>query len=107
MNTPILIMLAHGEGLILPALLVIFGLVVVVYPTALWVLLKRNAPERSRPRIACAVVLVVLCAGGALATLRDFTWPPDWGDYVGFLIWLFPFCCGALALLGARRTNHA
>lgn len=103
MNASVPIILAHGEQLVLPALLLILALVFIVYPAALWVLLSSRDRSRSRSRILCAVLVVLVCGVGGVATLNDFTWPPDWGDYIGLLIWVIPLCCGVAALLKSRR----
>ncbi len=103
MNGLFPIMLAHGEHVIL----LVLGLLLIVYPVALWVLLNSGAAKPNRSIISCAVAIIVVCGLGALATLKDFTWPSDWNGYVGFLIWVLPLACGIIAIIRTRRTNHA
>lgn len=101
------IMLAHGEQVILPALLVIAGLVLFVYPGALWVMAHSRDRSYRRSVVWCAVVLGLVCGCGAVATLKDFTWPPELGDFIGFLIWAVPAACGLIALLKvAASAKH-
>lgn len=91
-------MLAHGEKVILPALLLIAALVLIIYPAALWVLANSRDRSHRRSVVWWAVALALVCGAGALATLKDFTWPPGVGDLIGFLIWAVPAACSVVAL---------
>ena len=99
MNPPVPIMFAHGEQLIPRALLLIASLVFIIYPMSLWVLAKSRDRLHRRSVVWCAVVLALVCGGGAVATLKEFTWPPELGDFIGFLIWGIPAACGVAGLL--------
>jgi hypothetical protein len=106
-NAPIPIMFAHGEQVILPALLLIVALVLVVYPGAIWVLLASRDRTHRRFVIASGVVLALVYGAAAIATLRDFSWPPELGDCIGFLIWAVPAACGVVALVKvAASVKH-
>ena len=107
MNTPVPIMLAHGEQVILPALLLIASLVLIVYPGALWVVAHSRDRSHRRSVVAWAVLLALVCGGGAVATIKDFTWPPELGACIGFLIWAIPAACGVVGLLKvASSAKH-
>jgi len=92
-------MLAYGEQLILPALLLILGLVFIIYPGALWVLVNSRERKRRPLVISAAAGIALVCGVGAIATLKDSTWPPEWGDCIGLLIWAIPAGCGVIGLL--------
>lgn len=98
-------MFAHGEQVILPALLLISALVLIIYPGALWVLANSRDRTHRRSVTWCAAALALLCGGGAIATLKDFSWPPELGDCIGFLIWAIPAACGVVALVKAAASS--
>jgi hypothetical protein len=100
-NPSVPIMFAHGERLILPALLLIAGLIFIIYPAALWVLANSGELSRRRSVILCGVVLTLLCGGGAITTVKGFSSPPELGDFIGFSIWAIPGTCGLVAFLNA------
>lgn len=100
-------MFAHGERLLLPILAGIFCFVVVVCPATLWVLANSRDRSHRRSVISWAVLLVLGCGGGAVLTLKSFTWPPDLGDWVGVLIWIVPAGSGVIALKNvAASARH-
>ena len=104
---PVPIMFAHGEQVILPALLLIAALVLIVYPGALWVLANSRDRTHRRSVVWCAAILALLCGAGAVMTLKDFSWPPKLGDFIGFLIWAVPAACGVVALIKvATSVKH-
>jgi hypothetical protein len=106
-NTPVPIIFAHGEQLIPRALLLIASLVFIIYPMALWVLANSRDRSHRRSVVWCGVVLALVCSGGVVATLKEFTWPPELGDFIGFLIWAIPAACGVAALLKvASSAKH-
>jgi hypothetical protein len=97
-------MFAHGELVILPALLLIAALVLIVYPGAFCVLLASRDRTHRRFVIAGGVALALVCGVAAIATLKDFTWPPELGDCIGFLIWAVPAACGVVAVVKVRAS---
>jgi hypothetical protein len=106
MNTPIPIMLAHGVTVVLPALVVLV-MTFLVYAATLWAVVSSRDGKRSPLITASAAVVVVASGIGSLATLKDFSSPPDWGDYFGLLIWMLPVLSGAVVLARALRRNSA
>ena len=100
-------MFADGEQAILPGMLLIAALVLVVYPGALWVLANSRDRAHRRAVVCCAAVVALICGGGAIATAKDFSWPPELGDCVGLLIWGIPGACGVIALVKvAASVRH-
>ena len=99
MNTPVPIMFAHGEQVVLPALLLIAALVLIFYPGALWVVASSRDRSHRRSVVVWAVLLALICGSGAGFTLKDFSWPPELGEFIGFVIWAIPAGCGVVALI--------
>ncbi len=100
-------MFAHGERLIVPAMLLIAALVIIVYPGAFWVLFASRDCTHRRFVVGGGVALALVCGVAAIATLKDFTWPPELGDCIGFLIWAVPAACGLVALVKvAKSVKH-
>lgn len=99
------IMLATGESAVLPALLFLVLLFLVLYPVSIWVLLNIRNGKRSGLITACAIVIATVGGVGALLTLKGSQWPPEWGDIVGFLLWLFPPFCGLLVIARVRNRK--
>jgi len=106
MNTTVPIMIAHGERAILPVLLLMVALLIVIYPGALWVV--ANSKDRSHRRVVifCAGLIVLGCGSMAIMVLKEFGWPPELGDWVGFSIWAIPAACGLVAITKATRAWH-
>lgn len=99
------VMLAHAENAILPALLLLAGLFLVLYPVAIWVLLSSRSGKHTRLTISCAAVIAIVGGAGALGTMKSSQWPPEWGDLVGFVLWLFPVFCGLVAVARTMRRK--
>ena len=97
------VMLAHAENAVLPALLLLVVLFLVLYPVSIWLLLSSRNGRHRRLTISCATVIAIVGGAGALGTMRSFQWPPEWGDIIGFLLWLFPVLCGLVAVVRAMR----
>lgn len=58
--------------MILPALLLIAGLVFIVYPGALWVVAHSRDRSYRRSVVAWTVLLTLVCGGGAVATIKVY-----------------------------------
>jgi len=83
----------------------LLGLFFVLYPASVWVLFSPLTGRRRRLVTACAAIIAAIGGIGAIGTMKDFEWPPGWGDFVGLLLWLLPVLCGLLGLARAMRRK--
>ncbi len=95
-------MLAHGESVILPALL----LVLVLYPMSIWIVTASLKGVRSTFVSVCGVIIAAVGAVGCVGVLKDFEWPPDEGLCISFFFWALPFLCGVVALMRMKRQKQ-
>ncbi len=91
------VLLAHGESVILPALL----LIVAVCAISFWVLVATLLEKRGFMITVPAALVALLGATGVLMALASFEWPPDGSTLITLLFWAFPLLCG---IVGLRRT---
>lgn len=95
-------MLAHGEGVILPATL----LALVLYPMSIWTVTASLKGLRSAFVLLCGSTITVVGVIGCAAVLKDFEWPPDQGLYISFFFWAIPLLCGIAALIKIKRPKR-
>jgi hypothetical protein len=99
-------MLAHGENLIGPVLVLFF----VFYPFSIWILVKGLSGKRSRFIAVCGAVVALVGGVGTVLVIKGFLQDlydagPSLDDLPAFLVglafWVFPLLCGIIAL---RKT---
>lgn len=97
-------MLALGETLILPGLLVIM----LLFPATIWTLTCSIKGKRNVFMAVCAVTATVFGGWGTASGLKSIVeeWPPEGDLLFGLLFCAFFFMAGIVSLIKMRRSKR-
>ena len=94
-------MLADGEILILPALLLILGL----YPVSIWTLVRSLQGARGALLAWSGAIITTIAGVGLVTVLKNLEWPPGKIVCISILFWSFPLFSGVVTLLRMKRAK--